>query len=387
MNRLMMALPARRQDGFTLIELMVALILGLVVTGALIQLFLASKLTYTVTDGLVRAQENARHTLMVVNRELRMAGSQPICSGADIELSNLVAPGNFGEVGQILNAGGFFAFDYSGTETDEFDFPLNGGGNANADQWGNFQGTGLPAALRGRALPGTDVLGIATMQALGDDITGCSNNNANQTSLNVCDRDGNQTGHPIGFGEIVTVVDCTARVGDIFANNTPGQAGNQPLNRSQGLNTSGVGNINARWSTEYRENTEIYRAEVTYYFIGASLGSTAANFRPALFRVRNCNNGNNCNFEELAEGVENMQIFFRRQGDDTLYTPRNFPRPWNEVATVEMDLVLVSPEQVDNRALDQSLELGNGLIVNMTDRRLRLVYSNTIGIRNQMVVR
>jgi type IV pilus assembly protein PilW len=383
-HRRCFAPPAR---GLSLVELMVALVLGLLVAGFLLQLFVASKITYNVTDGMARAQESARYAMTLLSRDLRMAGAPPMCSGEEPELRNLVAQGSNGDVGFIINAGGFFGLDYDGTETGPYDFPLNGGGNTAAGQWGSFDFDGLPPALVGRVLAGTDVLGMSSMMPV-PDITGCTNNNANQTALNVCDANDAQAGHPIGMGEIVVAVDCVAGVGDVFANNTVGQAGNQPLNRSAGLNNSGVGNVNVTsWSTAFRENTEIYRNEVVYYFIGESAGSTAERFRPALFRVRNCNTQDNCIFEELAEGVENMQIFFRRRGSNNLFTARNFPGPWTDVSAVEVDLITVSPEEVDSRSLSQSLTLSNGLVVSMDDRRIRLVYSNTSALRNRVVVR
>ncbi|WP_054341852.1 PilW family protein [Neptunomonas antarctica] len=64
----------RGQGGFSLIELMIALVLGLIIVGAVINAFLAMSQTYKVQDALSRAQESGRFALELVSQELRMAG-------------------------------------------------------------------------------------------------------------------------------------------------------------------------------------------------------------------------------------------------------------------------------------------------------------------------
>jgi prepilin-type N-terminal cleavage/methylation domain-containing protein len=50
----------RRSAGFTLVELMVALVLGLIVTGAALAMFLTNQRVYNTTESLGRVQENVR---------------------------------------------------------------------------------------------------------------------------------------------------------------------------------------------------------------------------------------------------------------------------------------------------------------------------------------
>ncbi|MFC1665831.1 PilW family protein, partial [Pseudomonadota bacterium] len=50
----------KRTKGFTLIELMVAMVIGLFLLAGLIQIFFAGKQTYRLGDGLSRLQENGR---------------------------------------------------------------------------------------------------------------------------------------------------------------------------------------------------------------------------------------------------------------------------------------------------------------------------------------
>lgn len=63
-----------RPHGFSLIELMVAMALGMILTLAIGQVFMSSRYTNTSTDESARMQENARFALQLIERELRMSG-------------------------------------------------------------------------------------------------------------------------------------------------------------------------------------------------------------------------------------------------------------------------------------------------------------------------
>ena len=66
--------PTRAQQGLTLVELMIALILGLVVIAGVIQIFMSGSASYKVQEGLGRTQENARFAEFFLSRVLRQAG-------------------------------------------------------------------------------------------------------------------------------------------------------------------------------------------------------------------------------------------------------------------------------------------------------------------------
>lgn len=68
---------ARRTRGFTLVELMVALAVGLIVTGAAITVFLSTSRTYDATESLGRVQENLRVAFELMARDMREAGGNP----------------------------------------------------------------------------------------------------------------------------------------------------------------------------------------------------------------------------------------------------------------------------------------------------------------------
>lgn len=62
------------QSGLTLIELMVAMVLGLLLTAAVIQVFAGSRSSNTVQSGMSRLQENARFALDALARDIGNAG-------------------------------------------------------------------------------------------------------------------------------------------------------------------------------------------------------------------------------------------------------------------------------------------------------------------------
>lgn len=65
------------QQGLTLIELMVALVLGLVLVGGVLNVFVANREAYRSTENLTRIQENARTGFDFMARDLREAGQIP----------------------------------------------------------------------------------------------------------------------------------------------------------------------------------------------------------------------------------------------------------------------------------------------------------------------
>ena len=64
----------RRGGGFTLIELMVALAIGLVLTIVVAELFLGSRRTFTTTDDVSRMQESMRFANQILSRSIHQAG-------------------------------------------------------------------------------------------------------------------------------------------------------------------------------------------------------------------------------------------------------------------------------------------------------------------------
>ena len=116
-TRYPMIASKRLQAGLSLIELMIALILGLVVTGAAGAVFLANKQAYGTSETLNRIQEGERTSFEIMSRDLREAGGNP-CSMTSRVISQLKAGDN---TWWTSYAGGLFGYrggqDIPGTAT------------------------------------------------------------------------------------------------------------------------------------------------------------------------------------------------------------------------------------------------------------------------------
>jgi len=62
------------QSGISLIEIMVALLIGVFLLGGVLQIFIGSKQTYWMQENLSRLQENGRLALDFLANDIRMAG-------------------------------------------------------------------------------------------------------------------------------------------------------------------------------------------------------------------------------------------------------------------------------------------------------------------------
>ena len=66
--------PASRQRGVSLVELMIALVIGLIIVASVSQVFLSGKRSYGTQAGLGALQENGRFALYFLQRDLQFAG-------------------------------------------------------------------------------------------------------------------------------------------------------------------------------------------------------------------------------------------------------------------------------------------------------------------------
>ncbi len=64
----------RRSQGYTLIELMISVAMGVIMIAVAVQYLIGASGTFNATETLGRTQENARFALSIMARDLRMAG-------------------------------------------------------------------------------------------------------------------------------------------------------------------------------------------------------------------------------------------------------------------------------------------------------------------------
>lgn len=65
------------QTGLTLVELMISIVIGLVLVGGVLSIFVSTNQTARLNDNLMRVQENVRNAFDVMARDIREAGQNP----------------------------------------------------------------------------------------------------------------------------------------------------------------------------------------------------------------------------------------------------------------------------------------------------------------------
>ncbi len=89
MNPSRRTLPQRvnnQQRGFSMVELMIAITISLLLLAGVIQIFSASRQTYTLQDGMSRLQENARYALQRISQDIARSGYMGCVDSADAGL-------------------------------------------------------------------------------------------------------------------------------------------------------------------------------------------------------------------------------------------------------------------------------------------------------------
>lgn len=80
-----------RQRAFTLVEMMVAMLVGLAVVGGALAAYLGARDAYAASETQARLQENARYALNVIAQDLRMAGYWGLTNRSDLVTSSAAA--------------------------------------------------------------------------------------------------------------------------------------------------------------------------------------------------------------------------------------------------------------------------------------------------------
>jgi type IV pilus assembly protein PilW len=83
---------SKSQKGLSLVELMVAIVLGVFIAAALISLFINSKQNYRINENMSRLQENGRFAVSFLSRDLRMADYRPRVGDNCPQLSDMEYP-------------------------------------------------------------------------------------------------------------------------------------------------------------------------------------------------------------------------------------------------------------------------------------------------------
>ncbi len=391
-----------RAHGFSMVELMVSITIGLFLLAGATSLLVTSKSNYQVNDDLARIQENARIAMEYLGRDLRMAG---YFGCAD----NITAVYD-----HINGAAGGSIFDTTspieGYETDPVD-----------NVWEPSKSTDQIALIN----PGTDAITVRYLQPSSITLTTAMPQPSAVLKIT--------TPNDLQQGEIVGVSDCSSS--DIIQISGPAGTTIQTTGNlvHQTGNTVTPGNANLLFpgcpgaaanclSKIYDTGAQIMRLVSYRYYIGndenidedgdgnaANDGDADNTPDPVLVRAGINVNGTTAAIfpVQLVDGVEQMQITYGidTTGDripDTYIsangnnggTDLKTANGWNNVVSVRIGLLMASSEDIATD-FDNNTYIVNGLTVCETgngnaacgafhaiDRKRRKVFTSTILLRN-----
>lgn len=301
----------RRMAGFTLIELMIGLMLGLMVTSAAIGIFISNSNIHRATESLGRIQENARVAFELMARDIREGGGN-LCS-RNLPIAN------------VLN-------------------------NAGTDWWasapairGYGGGQAFPdrpfGSAAGQRVAGTGAIEIVSSGTVSVTIDDHAAANAN-FQVNTQD-------HGLAPGDIL--IACDQRQATIFQMTGPGQAGvgvrnrtivhnrgggSSPGNCSQNLGFDPVNPCPSPGQAEftYAPNSQLARLRAVRWYVGHNGRSGRSLYQMAL---RN----NGLQVEEVAEGITNLDFTFLPIGG-TAYVAPTAVADWSQVVAVQVTVTL-----------------------------------------------
>lgn len=381
-----MKFTIRAAPGFSLIEIMIALVLGTILILGLTQVFAASRSSYALSEGLSRVQENGRFAIDYLQRDLRMVGHFG-CANDQFRLQRN------GLLDSHLAAAGPLDFSRSiqGYEADD-----TGPGatitlltDAEIQSPGSWSGTpALPAFISGAnpaPLPDSDVLVVRFLSGEGVPVTTVSaaGITVDPVKWNVLTQGG--VANPALFG----IADCT--YADVFQATTVAAGAITATN--SGLNTTAV-DFNSRYTASPAGQTMLYRAESLAYYVAPGAGGG-----PSLWRLRfHATPGGAIvsNPEELIEGIENMQLIYGRdQGaasaltgnigiQNTANTLGAIDAEWLRVGQIRIGLLARSPDRSSASQATENQRVLGTMVAPSDDARYRAVYETTIALRNRL---
>ena len=355
--------PSRRQAGVTLVELMVALTIGLFIVAGLGYIYVSSARVIRSLEASSRLQEQMRHAFERISSDVRMAGF----AGCSFQTSAVV-----------LNDSAAWQFDL-------FQRPLRG----YEEGVDSFPADFGAARLRGDAL--------VVLRADNSKEYMVASHNATAAQLSLA------ANHDVKQGQILLATDCSHaalfQMTNVNNNNTVNVIVHNTGSGSPGNCTKGFGlpvDCTDPNGTPYAfaPGSRVFRFSGSAYYVRRN-----PNGEPALYREALQAAGGNAQLapEELVEGIEDMQVTY---GVDTsspadnavdVYTTApdvlaqapgvTEEEKWRRVLALRVSVLAVSDQAVNAQPVRYRFD---GVSVTPTDRRMRKVFTTTIAIRNRL---
>ena len=383
--------PASTARGFTLVELMIALLIGLIISIGVVQIFSATRATYQLDESLARAQENGRFALEFLSQDIRHAGYAGCKRDTTVTIFNTLATPTTAGLPLMGVSGAEYIAQATGIN-DTYSLaptPAN-----TASGWSPAL-TGVTGAMTGAmtgALPGTDVIALQRMVP------------NSWTLVAPFVTPDNVFLHPnfvnrVEPNDVLMVADCrNAAVFKVTAITLAGMISHTvgPTTNRCGrweANLAGSGNAATAACTDVFaydpvSTTAFGKLETVVYFVAND------NNRPTLFRRVIQPTGVPDLPTALVEGVENFQVLYGvddglpADGAADRYVTANGVADFSKVVSVQIGL-LVYGVNATGTANDTAFDTdthnvaGTNIVPAVNSTRKRRVFNTTIQLRNR----
>lgn len=304
------------QGGFTLVELMIALVLGLVVIGGVISVFLSNQQSYRTNQALGEVQDNSRSAFEFLARDIRNAG--------------LTGCGNLGRVANVLN-----------------NSPTGGG----TDWWANFNNAihgydgaeADPAVVTGTGI-GDRVANTDSIQLIGAGESGYTVDAPNSTTAQF---KLNEPKSDLVDGDIIIVCDPNqATIMQVTNYNNANvtvvhnDGVGTPGNCSKGLGFPTVCTTNGTPYT-YANNAQLAKLSAVDWYIGNNQTAGQSLYRVTLGNVGGTPTASS---QEMVRNVTDMQISYLVNGGSKFEAATQVAN-WFDVKAVRVTLNFQSTNQ------------------------------------------
>jgi len=384
---------SQQTDGFSLIELMVALALGLIVIAGVLQLFAGSRQTFSSNEGMARLQENVRFALDEIKTSVRGAADFGFCGTRPTPTQHLNPAAGwqqavFGAQESVMG----WEFNGTGMNTSltiQPDYPT-----ASANSWstvprqldGSTPTLTLPAVFSAsatvRPVAGSDIIIVRRLIPI-PAVTSDASTTPIDATINLTGAAG------LANGDLALVTDCTGA--DLFRNrSTTGTV----LSRAAG---GGCGQcpdnqaVVGDWASLHDLHLQVYRVQITAYYVGFN----TTREQPGLYRMdlSGCPCGT---LEEVVDGVENLQALYgyslpAAQGGDgksvaggNWLTAAQF-NDWWPVIGARVALLQRSPDRLGMQSVQRQFNLLGTVVTHPLDANLRHDASATLAFRNRVM--
>lgn len=335
--------------GFSLMELMIAMTLGLLLLSGVVGVFMSSRTTYETTDRLSRIQESGRFALETLARDLRAAGYLG-CSRRGEFTNTLNNPS-----GLLWN----FAVAVQGF-----------------DGQGSVWKPALDSTVAPNAAPGSDALVVRIPRDDIEPVRVVEGELMTATTDPIVTEDSGATKR-LDKGDVVQISDCNARAVFQVTANTAGtiQHGKVGRETDSKKHTESPGNDTDDLGYAYTDAAELLPVQSIVYYVHQEPGSKDS----ALWRRVS----GSSTPEPLVEGVEKMQLRFGESVAGTIqYRRADEVANWQQVRTVRIALLVRSTSQYGTDIDHADYQLLDVTVKDPNDRHLRQIFTTTVVIRN-----